>query len=68
MGAASLGVEGGFGFEGVVAALHAVKAVAKPRVAPIPAKGASELAFGAGAGLVGTGHAGSSTTILPPSN
>jgi hypothetical protein len=62
VGAFGLGVEGGFGFEGVVAALHAGLAVAEPRVTAIPADGASELASVAGAGLVGAGH-GSETTM-----
>jgi hypothetical protein len=56
MGAVGLGVEGGFGFGGIVAALEAIKAVTEPRATPIPAQGASELASVAGAGLVGAGH------------
>jgi hypothetical protein len=56
MGAVGLGVCGGFGFGGVVAASEAVEAVAEPRATAIPTQGASKLASVAGAGLVGAGH------------
>jgi hypothetical protein len=36
MGAVGLGVEGGFGFGGIVAALEAIKAVTEPRATPKP--------------------------------
>lgn len=57
-GVAAVGadVKGGFGFGRVVAAPHAVKAVAEPRPAAIPAEGAGELAPVAGAGLVRADH------------
>jgi hypothetical protein len=60
-----LGVKGGFRFGSVVAALHALIAVAKPRTPAIPTQRTMELASVAGAGLVGTGHA-SETVIVTP--
>jgi hypothetical protein len=63
MGAVGFGVEGGFGFGGIVAALEAIKAVTEPRSPPIPAQGASELPSVAGSGLVGACH-GYSTSII----
>jgi hypothetical protein len=68
MGAVGLGVEGGFGFGGIVAALHAVEAVAEPRATAIPTESATELASVAGAGLVGAGHAGSTSMVISSSN
>ena len=50
------GIKCGFGLGGVGSALHAVKAVAEPRLASVVAKGASELTSVAGAGLVGACH------------
>ena len=56
MSAVSLGVKSGFGFWGVAPCGHALITVAEPRLAAIPAEGASELPSVAGAGLVGAGH------------
>ena len=64
MGAVGLRVGGGFGFRGIVPSPHAVKAVAEPRPAAIPAEGASELASVAGAGLVRASHV-SATSAIP---
>jgi hypothetical protein len=52
------GIEGGFGFKGVVTAALAFQTVAKPRGAAEPAEGAMELAAisARGARLVGAGH------------
>jgi hypothetical protein len=61
--ALGLGIEGRFGFGGVAASGHALLAIAEPRLAAIPAKGAGELASVAGAGLVGAGH--SETVTVP---
>lgn len=57
MGLAGAGIERGLGLGCVVAALEAVQTVAEPRRAAIPAKGASELASVAGAGLMQAHHA-----------
>jgi len=56
VGLVGAGVEGGFGFGRVVAAPHAIKAVAEPRSSPKPTKRTMELAPVAGAGLVRAGH------------
>jgi hypothetical protein len=66
MGAVSFGVESRFGFGGIVAALHAVEAVAEPRATAIPTESATELASVADAGLVGAGHAGETVTLPIP--
>lgn len=52
------GIKGGFGFWSVVASLKAVKAVANPRLAAIPAKGADAASgvLAAGLGLVLADH------------
>ena len=65
MGLVGASVERSLGLGGVVAALKAVKAVANPRLAAIPAKGADAASgvFAAGLRLVRAGH---NETMVPP--
>ncbi len=62
-----LRIEGGFGFGGVLPALHTLQTVAEPRASAIPAKGTVELAAIAarGAGLVGAVHATEQSPYSP---
>ena len=62
MGLVGASVERSLGLGGVVAALKAVKAVANPRLAAIPAKGTYELSSITSSGLVKTGHSTTSQT------
>jgi hypothetical protein len=56
------GIERSLGLGGVVAALHAVIAVADPRPAAVIAKSAGKLASVTGAGLMSTVHGTTSQT------